>query len=197
MTSANVSTPRKNSSHRSVAGRTDRPQVNIVHERRVDADDWQAADLEEVHPLVHQGTSTLCTRTKTRYDRGIAMASHLDDCRRSSDYRLTSHRQMPQDRFIGDSPEDKPNADAKFRFTRTETLYSSTYWTRGLHLRDTRRSVCGRALGQPRRSKHAAAEAAGEDAPPPPRAATARHAILIKHVESPIRPQRLRRQSGP
>jgi hypothetical protein len=81
MTSANVSTPRKNSSHRSVAGRTDRPQVNIVHERRVDADDWQAADLEEVHPLVHQGTSTLCTWTKTRYDRGIVMASHLDDCR--------------------------------------------------------------------------------------------------------------------
>ena len=32
-----------------------------------------------------------------------------------------------QDKRITEDPESKPNADAKFRFTRKETLYSPTY----------------------------------------------------------------------
>ena len=58
----------------------DRPQVDVVHEQRVRAsDDWQAADLDEVHPLVHRDTTTLCEWTEMRYDRGIAMANHRND----------------------------------------------------------------------------------------------------------------------
>jgi hypothetical protein len=77
----NVAIDSNDQSHRVVIREwPDRPQVDVVHEQRVRAgDDWQAADLKEVHPLVHRSTSTLCTWTKTRYDRGIAMASHRND----------------------------------------------------------------------------------------------------------------------
>lgn len=77
----NVATDSNDQSHRVVIREwPDRPQVDIVHEQRVGTgDDWQAADLEEVHPLVHRGTTTLCTWTQTRYDRGIGMANHRHD----------------------------------------------------------------------------------------------------------------------
>lgn len=55
----------------------DRLQVDVIHEQRVTAgDDWRVADLKEIHPLVYRGTTTLCMSTKTRYDHGIAIASH-------------------------------------------------------------------------------------------------------------------------
>jgi hypothetical protein len=80
-TATNVAIDSNDQSHRVVIREwPDRPQVDIVHEQRVGAgDDWQTADLEEVHPLVHRSTTTLCTWVKTRYDRGIAMASYRND----------------------------------------------------------------------------------------------------------------------
>lgn len=77
----NVTIDSNDQSHRVVIHEwPDRPQVDIVHEQRVGAgDDWKAADIEEVHPLVHQGTTTLCLWMETRYDRGIAMASHRNN----------------------------------------------------------------------------------------------------------------------
>ncbi|WP_123623046.1 MULTISPECIES: hypothetical protein [Halobacteriales] len=80
-TTTNVAIDSNDQSHRVVIREwPDRLQTDVVHEQRVGAgDDWQAADLEEVHPLVHRGETTLCTWTKTRYDRGIAMASHRND----------------------------------------------------------------------------------------------------------------------
>ena len=63
----------------------DRPQVDVVHEQRVrSTDPWQAADLEEVHPLVHITETPLCEWTETTYRRGIHMASH----RRETDHRV-------------------------------------------------------------------------------------------------------------
>jgi len=77
----NVAIDSNDQSHRVVIREwPDRPQVDVVHEQRVGAgNEWQTADLEEAHPLVHRGTTTLCTWTTTRYDRGIAMASHRND----------------------------------------------------------------------------------------------------------------------
>lgn len=77
----NVAIDSNDHSHRVVIREwPDRPQVDVVHEQRVrTSDDWQAAELEEVHPLVHRGTTTLCEWTETRYDRGIAMPSHRND----------------------------------------------------------------------------------------------------------------------
>jgi hypothetical protein len=94
----NVAIDSNDQSHRVVIREwPDRPQVDIVHEQRVRASgDWQAADLEEVHPLVHRGTTTVCEWTKTRYDRGIAMASHRND---------TEHRVVIRPVEVGDGFE--------------------------------------------------------------------------------------------
>ena len=84
--STNAAIDSNDHSHRVVIREwPDRPQVDVVHEQRVRASDsWQAADLEEVHPLVHRGTTTLCEWTETRYDRGMAMSSH----RRDTEHRV-------------------------------------------------------------------------------------------------------------
>lgn len=91
----NVAIDSNDHSHRVVIREwSDRPQVDVVHEQRVQArDDWQTAAREEVHPLVHHGTTTLCEWTKTRYDRGIVMSSHRND---------TEHRVVIQSAETGD-----------------------------------------------------------------------------------------------
>lgn len=74
----NVDVGSNDHSHRVVIREwPDRPQVDVVHEQRLHAsDNWQPADIEEVHPLVHRGVTTLCTWTETTYHRGFVMPSH-------------------------------------------------------------------------------------------------------------------------